>query len=52
MIEIPLRLKYRSFKPKGKNRANYGGNSGKSTPKGNPPPVGLRKRSKRKSWSR
>lgn len=26
--EVPLKLKYRARKPKGRNRANYMGNSG------------------------
>lgn len=29
-MEIPLKLKYRNPKPKGRNRADYAGNSGVS----------------------
>ena len=52
MIQVPLKLKYRSHKPRSKNKADYGGNSGKSAPKGQIVPVGIRKHAKRKKWSR
>ena len=41
--EVRLKAKYSEPKPKGRFRADYGGNSGKSTAKGRPPPVGLRR---------
>lgn len=41
-VEIPLKLKYRCSKPKGTNRANYSGNSGKRL-HGGTPPKGLRR---------
>jgi len=39
MIEIPLKLKYRTPKPKGKNRADYMGNTGISQHKHTPHPA-------------
>jgi hypothetical protein len=46
-IEIPLKLKYRSPKPKGTNRANYSGNSGKRIH--GTVPLGMRKQLKGKT---
>ena len=33
-IEVPLKLKYRAAKPKGKFRADYNGNTGQHRAKG------------------
>jgi hypothetical protein len=46
-MEIPLKLKYRSPKPKGKFHADYTGNQGK--PVRGTVPKGIRKRPKGKT---
>lgn len=49
MIEIPLKLKYRTPKPKGKNKADYAGNSGRNRGKHVTHPVihGIRRKRQR-----
>lgn len=42
-VEIRLKHKYTCFKPRGRFRADYGGNSGKHRHKGKLYPVGIPK---------
>lgn len=46
-LEMRLKAKYAKPKPKGRNKANYSGNSGPHGVKGRHYPTGMRKRLKR-----